>query len=120
MDAACNPSDDLNEQGEPHGQEKTTSTSVAKPAAPKKQTVSKASSNGVATMVQGALGNEQIGITAGAIWALLSDNGEATLASLKKEIDAPADLVLAGIGWLAREEKLIFTTSGRSVKLSLK
>ena len=99
---------------------KTVSKSTTKPAAPKRQPVSKASSNGVATISQGALGNEQIGITAGAIWALLSENNEATLASLKKEVDAPADLVLAGIGWLAREEKLQFTPSGRSVKLSLK
>lgn len=99
---------------------KASSSASAKPSAPAKPSVSKPSSNGDATSAQGVLGNEQIGSTAGAIWALLSQNGKSTLAALKKEIDAPSDLVLAGVGWLAREEKLEFTTSGRSVKLSLK
>ena len=99
---------------------KPSSSAATKPATSTKQPVSKASSNGVASKTQSTLSYEQIGITAGAIWATLSQNGESTLAALKKEIDAPADLVLAGVGWLAREEKLQFTTSGRSVKLALK
>jgi Winged helix-turn-helix domain (DUF2582) len=61
-----------------------------------------------------------IGEVAGEVWGLLA-NGEAqTLAAIKKSIDAPADLVVAAVGWLAREDKLAFTTSGRTVKLSLK
>ncbi|QEG32857.1 hypothetical protein Pr1d_01180 [Bythopirellula goksoeyrii] len=99
---------------------KATSSAVAKTSTPKKQSISKSSSNGVASKTQGALGNEQIGITAGDIWSVLSQNGELTITALKKEIDAPSDLVLAGVGWLAREEKLQFTTSGRSAKVSLK
>ncbi len=99
---------------------KKASSSATKSTLSTKQSASKASSNGVASKSHGGLGNEQIGLTAGAIWAQLSQNGESTLAALKKEVDAPADLVMAGIGWLAREEKLQFIPSGRSVKLALK
>ena len=62
----------------------------------------------------------EIGHAAGEIWALLSSDGEQTLATLKKSVDAPAEIVLAAIGWLAREDKLEFTTSGRTVKISLR
>ena len=66
------------------------------------------------------LANDQIGEVAGGVWQVLDERGEQTVASLKKSIDAPADLVLAAVGWLAREEKLKFVTSGRSVKVSLR
>jgi hypothetical protein len=61
-----------------------------------------------------------IGHAAGEIWGLLSSNGAQTLAAIKKSVDAPSDVVLAAIGWLAREDKLDFTTSGRTVKISLR
>ena len=61
-----------------------------------------------------------IGHAAGEIWALLSSNGEQTLAAIKKSVDAPSDIVLAAIGWLAREDKLDFTATGRTVKISLR
>ena len=41
-------------------------------------------------------------------------------ATLKKSIDAPDDLILAAIGWLARENKLAFDANGRSIKVSLR
>ena len=61
-----------------------------------------------------------IGHAAGEIWGLLSTNGDQTLAAIKKSVDAPSDMVLAAIGWLAREDKIDFTTSGRTVKISLR
>ena len=61
-----------------------------------------------------------IGDVAGEVWGLLAKSDGQTLAAIKKSIDAPADLVVAAVGWLAREEKLAFTTSGRTVKLTLK
>ncbi len=64
--------------------------------------------------------NIGIGDVAGEIWQLLTDQGESSLAAIKKSIDAPADLVLAAVGWLAREDKLEFKHRGRSVKVSLK
>jgi len=42
------------------------------------------------------------------------------VASLKKEVTAPGEIVMAAIGWLAREDKLAFDTAGRTVKISLR
>ena len=41
------------------------------------------------------------------------------MAEIKSEIDGPADLVVAAVGWLAREEKLRIRNSGRSIIVSL-
>lgn len=67
-----------------------------------------------------AVTNEQIGHAAGEVWGALHDQGWQTLASVKKSTGGSADLTLLAIGWLAREGKIDFTTSGRSVKLALK
>jgi hypothetical protein len=96
----------------------TPSTATATTS--KKTTSAKSASNGDATTAPSVLGAEQIGLTAGAVWLYLSDKGETSLATLKKEVSASADLVLAAIGWLAREEKLEFTVSGKTVKVALK
>jgi hypothetical protein len=69
---------------------------------------------------QQAFSPHEIGNVAGEIWGLLTNDGEQTLAGIKKSVDAPADIVLAAIGWLAREDKLEFATSGRTVKISLR
>jgi hypothetical protein len=39
---------------------------------------------------------------------------------LKKSVDAPADLVLLALGWLAREDKVEIDASGRTPTVSLK
>jgi hypothetical protein len=75
-------------------------------------------SPGVATQL--AFSPHDIGNVAGEIWGLLTNNGEQTLAALKKSVDAPPELVLAAIGWLAREDKLEFATTGKTVKISLR
>lgn len=93
---------------------------TAKPTPMKKIAASKASSNGDGSTAAAVLGHDQIGITAGAIWMYLTDNGETSLATLKKEVKAPGDLVLAAVGWLAREDKLDFAVNGKTVKVSLK
>ncbi|HEX4415328.1 MAG TPA: winged helix-turn-helix domain-containing protein [Lacipirellulaceae bacterium] len=68
----------------------------------------------------GALTGIEIGHVAGDVWGALSRKGPATLVTIKKEVKAPADVVAAAIGWLAREEKLDFDTTGRTVKISLR
>jgi hypothetical protein len=68
----------------------------------------------------GALTGIEIGHAAGDVWGALSRKGPLTIAALKKEVKAPADIVTAAIGWLAREEKLDFDTAGRTVKISLR
>ena len=67
-----------------------------------------------------ALANESIGQAAGEIWQLLDSQGEQSVAAIKKAISAPDDVILAAIGWLAREDKLNFSKSGRSLTISLR
>ena len=57
---------------------------------------------------------------AGTIWRYLNEHGELTLSKLKQGTTLSDQLVFAGIGWLAREEKLNFTTEGRSLRISLR
>ena len=45
----------------------------------------------------------EIGISAGDIWQVLDKKSPTNLKELLKEIDAPRDLILMGLGWLARE-----------------
>jgi len=64
---------------------------------------------------------EEIGLAAGEVWGALSTgNGGVSLAALKKSVDAPADLVLLALGWLAREDKVEIDASAKSPTVSLK
>jgi hypothetical protein len=64
---------------------------------------------------------EEIGVAAGEVWGALSTgNGGVTLAALKKSVDAPADLVLLALGWLAREDKVEIDASAKTPTVSLK
>jgi hypothetical protein len=45
---------------------------------------------------------------------------EMPLSKLKQGTKLSDQLLFAGIGWLAREEKLTFTTEGRSVRVCLR
>lgn len=60
-----------------------------------------------------------IGLAAGEIWEYLKENGPATQTKLTRELSLPRDLVLQGIGWLAREEKLVFREVRRSRLIEL-
>lgn len=57
---------------------------------------------------------ESIGAVAGLVWEYLSENGPITLSKLAREIDAPRDMVMQGVGWLAREDKIEFEKGPRS------
>lgn len=63
---------------------------------------------------------QQIGETAGKIWRLLNEYGEARLSQLRLGVNADPNLILQAIGWLAREDKLRFEKNGRYVTYSLK
>ena len=56
---------------------------------------------------------------AGLIWNYLDQNGSVTLTRLAKEIDAPRDQVMQGVGWLAREGKIRFDETPRSKVIAL-
>jgi len=62
---------------------------------------------------------ESIGVSAGLVWHYLRDNGSVTLSKLAREIDAPRDMVMQGVGWLAREGKVTFQEGPRSKLISL-
>ncbi len=49
---------------------------------------------------------EQIGDTAGLVWHHLNENGPSTLSQLAKDVDAPRDVIMQAVGWLAREDKV--------------
>jgi cytoskeletal protein RodZ len=66
------------------------------------------------------LTHDDIGQVAGLIWQLLNENGEQSPASIKSSLGVSSDLVLAAIGWLAREDKLWFASKGRSILISLR
>ena len=55
----------------------------------------------------------EIGATSGAVWKLLSEKGPMDLAKLVKAVGEPRDAVMQAIGWLAREDKIIFEDNGR-------
>lgn len=64
-------------------------------------------------------GMVQIGEAAGAIWHVLDSNGPLSLAKLVKEVGLPRDVVMQGLGWLAREDKITIDDS-RSKVVSLR
>ena len=71
-------------------------------------------------MTMESCGVEQIGECAGAIWKLLAEHGALSTAKIVKELDAPRDLVMQALGWLAREDKLTIDTDSRSKLISLR
>lgn len=60
-----------------------------------------------------------IGETAGKIWHTLNDESPLTIPQLLKSVDAPRDMVMQGIGWLAREGKVKIQQTGRRKFLNL-
>jgi hypothetical protein len=66
------------------------------------------------------ISDELIGETAGKVWHVLSADGAQSLTKVKKSVKGPPELVFAAVGWLAREGKLEFASSGRSLKVALR
>jgi len=62
----------------------------------------------------------EIGTAAGKIWHFLHEKGGSTVSRLKKEVGAPPDLVMLGLGWLAREGKVEFRQKGKVLTIRLK
>jgi len=61
-----------------------------------------------------------IGDTAGEIWRLLNKEGPLSTSAILNKIKRPQATVLMGIGWLVREDKLVFTQTKRGMRLSPK
>jgi hypothetical protein len=62
----------------------------------------------------------EIGESAGKLWNYLAQNPASTLDEAAKCLKVKEPLVLLAAGWLAREEKLVFDSEGKSLKVSVK
>ncbi|MEZ6065425.1 MAG: winged helix-turn-helix domain-containing protein [Planctomycetaceae bacterium] len=60
---------------------------------------------------------QEIGTTAGAVWQYLNSHGPTAVSALTKELEAPRDVVLQGIGWLAREGKVEYVPGKGNAKI---
>jgi hypothetical protein len=108
-------------KGKPNSAAKIPANSSAKRKTPPSNKDGKsAAANKQPVQSQPEISNEQIGHVAGDLWRLLDKEGGQSLAAIKKATGASNELVLAAIGWLAREDKLEFTTSGRTATISLR
>lgn len=60
-----------------------------------------------------------IGSMAGRIWHYLNDQGAVTITQLTRDVGAPRDAVMQGIGWLAREGKITISKNARTRQIQL-
>ena len=61
-----------------------------------------------------------IGETAGEIWRILKDEENMSVSAIVRRVKQPQSVAYMGIGWLAREDKLIFTETNRGMSISAK
>ena len=64
--------------------------------------------------------NQDIGYAAGAIWRYLEQQSQpVTLSSLKRSLPLSLTLLMMGMGWLAKENKLNIEISDNSHSYSI-
>lgn len=61
----------------------------------------------------------EIGIVAGDIWHLLDKKGKLTVSELAQNAGHDRDLILMGLGWLAREGHVVVEGDIKAGKVSL-
>ena len=61
-----------------------------------------------------------IGEAAGDIWRILKEEESLSLSAAVRRIKQPQKVAYMGIGWLAREDKLVFTETKRGISISIK
>lgn len=62
---------------------------------------------------------EQIGDTAGKIWKALQGKDQVSVSQLPKLVKERDTVVLQALGWLAREDKIAYSTKGNRTFISL-
>jgi Winged helix-turn-helix domain (DUF2582) len=62
----------------------------------------------------------EIGGAAGVIWQFLDQHGETVLNRLKQGTKLSDQMLLMGLGWLAREGKLALVRQGRTLRIGLR
>ena len=65
-------------------------------------------------------GIEEIGTAAVLVWEFLNENGPSSFNKVVKGLSMTRELVMQAIGWLAREDKLVFEPAARGRVLRLK
>lgn len=63
---------------------------------------------------------ELIGETAGEVWKALDKKGPLSITKIVKEVNAPRDVVMQALGWLAREDKIVFDNESRTKTVALR
>jgi len=61
-----------------------------------------------------------IGERAGKLWDVLKENGPQTINALKKLSKLDEKWIYLSLGWLAREDKIVFTNVKNVISISLK
>lgn len=64
--------------------------------------------------------SDTIGNAAGMLWQYLNENGAASASRIARETGLDNKQLQRAIGWLAKEDKLRFDTSGRHEIIGLK
>lgn len=64
--------------------------------------------------------HQEIINAAGLIYNYLSDKGEVTISKLKKDLNLYGNFTEMGLGWLSREDKLVYTKKSRSISVKLR
>lgn len=80
-----------------------------------KKSTSKSSSKTASLNVQ-----QEIINAAGLIYNYLAKNGDVTLSKLKKDLNLEGNYAEMGLGWLSREDKILYTQKARSISISLR
>lgn len=62
---------------------------------------------------------KKIGDIAGQVWELLGEKGDVKLSRLPKMLKLKGRLAYQGLGWLAREDKVVCETRGGKTFVSL-
>ncbi len=62
----------------------------------------------------------QIGQTAGMVYRLLEKKKEATTTEILRELKVPYDILQMALGWLAREDRVKFDQTRKTLKIALK
>jgi hypothetical protein len=62
---------------------------------------------------------ERIGLTAGAIWSVLSKKNEVNVTQLPKVVKEKTLVIHQALGWLAREGKIDYRSEGEKLFVSL-
>jgi len=60
-----------------------------------------------------------IGENAGKVWKVLNENMESNIEELKKKTKLKNDEIYLALGWLSRENKIIFFEENSVIKICL-